>query len=130
MRVVKNFKDISSSSVVSDDLMLDKSSPEDGGFYSFGGGWTVQRNVGVNWVTNYDDVENSNVTRLKACKLGTDTVLLFELWTRTAYTKTYIVKLDSELQIAATGEIKGRLGRRDDSFEHDNHIISVEGDGN
>lgn len=28
------------------------------------------------------------------------------------------------------GEMKGRLGIRDDVFEHDNHVISVEGDGN
>lgn len=40
------------------------------------------------------------------------------------------MQMDSELQIVGIGQIKGRLGRRDDSFEHDNHVISVEGDDN
>lgn len=82
VRVVKNFKDINSSAVISDDLMLDKTSPEEGGFYTFNGGWTHQRNVGVNWVTNFNDVENLNVTRLKSCKLNSETVLIYEQWTR------------------------------------------------
>lgn len=32
VRVVKNFKDITSSAKISDDLMLDASNPESGGF--------------------------------------------------------------------------------------------------
>lgn len=82
VRVVKNFKDVSSSAIISDDLMIDKTNPESGGFYSFGGQWTAQRNVGVNWITKHDDVENLNVTRLKACKLNKETILIYEQWTK------------------------------------------------
>jgi len=34
------------------------------------------------------------------------------------------------MEITGEGQINGMLGRRDDTFEHDNHVISVEADKN
>jgi hypothetical protein len=54
IKIVKDFENKSGKgSVVSDDMVLSKGISETGGFYTFGGWWSEQRNTGVQWLTNY-----------------------------------------------------------------------------
>lgn len=82
--------------VVPSDMVLSKGPVEEGGFYDFNGGWNAQRNVGVNWLTNYRNPKTENASRLRAVPLSADaTLLLWEVWDMEAYRTTYALRVDA-----------------------------------
>lgn len=131
--VRKDFENASGTgNVVSDDLIRTAGSVETGGFYTFGGAWSAQRNKGVIWLTHYLDKQQENASRLKSVKLKDGNLLLvWEKWTATAYVNTYAMKVDeagnSLTPIVELGT-QVRLNRRDDLVAVDNQVYIVAGE--
>ncbi len=135
VRVVSGFQSKrfgESANVVTDDIILSQGPAETGGFYTFGGDWAEQRNTGIVWLTDYDDPDTENVSRLKTAKLvGGDLLLLWEKWTPTDYAGTYAVKIDEDgTRIGDIVELGAhvRLNRRDDPFVVGNKVFLFSGD--
>lgn len=133
VQVRKDFENATgSSAVISDDLVKTMGAAETGGFYTFGGGWSEQRNRGIVWLTAYQDKSQENVSRLRTVKLADgNLLLLWEKWTPDAYVNTYAIKVDEAgnalSQAIALGSY-ARINRRDDVWQFDNQIYWVSGD--
>ncbi|MCP4699288.1 MAG: hypothetical protein GY862_20935, partial [Gammaproteobacteria bacterium] len=135
VRVKADFQEITEWSkrcVVTDDLVSSPGNAENTGFYGFNGGWFDQRNTGVVWLTDYQDREETNASRLRAAALGDGRILLlWETWTPYSYRDTFALK------ISVAGEREGgpvavgphiRLNRQDDVLVIDNTVYAVAGD--
>lgn len=127
--VIETFQNASGSGAeASNDLVVTSGLVEAGGFYSFGGGWTPQRNAGVVWLSDYTDPAH-NASRLKmSSRVDGSLLLLWELWNSTRYLGT------RGISVAANGTVlhaetdlgsQVRLGRRDDPMRLDNGILLV-----
>ncbi len=118
--------------VVADDLVLSSGPAEVGGFFTFGGRWSPQRNKGVVWLTGYRDSTKANASRVKAVGLASGAVLvLWEKWTPTSYVSTYAMKIGpSGKKLAGPVELgaRVRLNRRDDPWVRGNTVYLVAGD--
>lgn len=118
---------------VTDDLVLSKSDyTMEGGFYTFGGKWTEQRNVGVRWLTDYSEKASDNASRVKVAALPDGRVaLLWERWTDKAYLDTWAMVLAADGSVQKEPVALGntlRLGRRTDPFVWDGKLVVVGGD--
>merc|ERR1740121_1730090 len=92
---VKIPRDLSSTDVLSD------GPTEDGGFYTFGGGWSSQQNKGIVQLTNYQD-RNQSVSRLKTFHFEGEhprILLWWELWSEFDYMATEYMVVDEDGQI-------------------------------
>lgn len=120
-----------SSNWITDDLMLSKSDyTMEGGYFSFGGKWLVQRNTGVLWHTTYAD-KTDNASRIKTVGLPDGRVaVLWERWDAKSYEETFGMLLNANGTAAGKPFSLGtklRLGRRDDIFIHDDKLVVVSG---
>lgn len=135
VQVIADFENASGSgSVSTNDLVRTKGVTETGGFYTFGGSWSEQRNTGIIWLTNYQNKDKENVSRLKTVKLNNGYILLFwEKWTADHYVNTYAMVV-SEVGQKPVEPIKlgthVRLNRRDDIWVMDNQVYLIAGDKN
>ena len=104
---------------------------ETGGFYDFGGGWQAQENRKITWLTEYTERSHENATRLKAVRLGDETILLlWEKWTPMKYVSTHAIRLSPDGKVVQPEfeMTKGvRLNRRDDVLVLGNSIYMVSG---
>ena len=119
--------------VVTDDLVLPGGgAAEEGGFYTFGGKWTEQRNVGVRWLTNYVDLASDNASRVKVLGLPDGRVaVLWERWTGKAYQDSWAMVLQADGTPQKGPLPLGtalRLGRRTDPFLWNGRLVVVGGD--
>lgn len=74
--------------------VLSPGAEESGGFYTFGGSWKKQKNVGVSFITSETEMEQS-VSRLKTAVLGSGQILLlFEIWSATKYNRSEYLIVD------------------------------------
>ncbi|OQW88961.1 MAG: hypothetical protein BWK78_08075 [Thiotrichaceae bacterium IS1] len=134
IQVRTDFENASSAgwSVVTDDLVKTRGVTETGGFYTFGGGWSEQRNTGIVWLTHYQDKNQENVSRLKAVKLHDgNLLLLWEKWTPDYYVNTYAMKVDevgNPLTEAMELGTQVRLNRRDEIWQFGNQVYLIAGD--
>lgn len=136
VRVRGNFDRLRSRSrgnVVSDAMMLTRGRTETGGFYTFGGRWSPQRNTGVVWLTGYADKTRANVSRLKVAGLKDGNLLvLWEKWTPTHYVSTHAMKVSgSGKRLSKVVDLGStvRLSRRGDVLVRGNDVYVVAGDG-
>lgn len=104
--------------VLKDEQVLTSGAVESGGFYTFGGYWSEQRNAGVVWLTDYRDKDRANASRVRAAALADGTLLiLWEQWTADRYVATWGQRVDAFGQPRSAAVNLGsvvRLGRRDD----------------
>ncbi len=118
--------------VVADAMVLTKGRSETGGFYTFGGRWSKQRNTGIMWLTNYRNKATTNVSRLKVAGLNNGALLLlWETWTPTNYVTTWAMKVDAngrKLSAPVNLGSSVRLNRRDDPWVRGNDVYLVSGD--
>lgn len=132
IKVVKDFETKSGGgNVVTDDIILSKGISESGGFYTFGGRWSEQRNTGVQWLTSYRDKGSASAANLKAAKLSDGNILL--IWEKYAidgynykYLSTYAMKIDKngrDLSGAIDVGNHVRLNRRDEPLVIGNKVI-------
>ncbi len=105
----------SDRNVVPDDLVLSDGAEEKGGFYTFQGKWSEQRNKGVSWLTSYATTDD-NASRLKVAALpGGEVLILWEVWSAKAYKGTWALKVDGKGKAKGSPVSLGkqvRLGRR------------------
>ncbi len=133
--VRKDFENASGSgNEVSDDLILTSGLTESGGFYTFNGTWSAQRNKGVVWLTNYQNSASENASRLKAVPLTDGNIMvLWEKWTASNYVNSYAMKITDTGNIitppAELGEMV-RLNRTDDPLVINNAVYLAAGDKN
>ena len=117
--------------VVTDDLILSKSEAEEGGFYTFGGTWSKQRNTGVQWLTHYNN-KNEHASRVKITQTSDSGIwVLWEKWTKTNYVQTYAMKISSKGDVLKKAFAIGshvRLGRTDDIWSIANNVFILSGD--
>ena len=81
---------------VSSDLSIIKSKgiTENGGYYSYAGTWTSQKNEGIKWLTNFtpnqsDEDKWLHASRIKVAKLSNNLILIFyEVWASSGYIRT------------------------------------------
>ncbi|MCI5144543.1 MAG: hypothetical protein D3923_03230 [Candidatus Electrothrix sp. AR3] len=119
--------------VVTDEVVTTPGITETAGFYSFNGDWSEQQNTGVVWLTNYQDKEKTNASRLKAAQLNDGNILLiWETWDPYSYVNTFAMK------VTATGQKLGspielgshvRLNRQDDVLVVGDTVYAVAGNG-
>ncbi len=138
IKIRKDFENASGrGNVASDDLVLSKGVTEIGGFYTFGGSWSEQRNAGVVWLTKYKNKENENATHIKTIKLNNGNILI--LWDKTGK-EGYIEKristnamiIDKNGKITKTPFDLGEhvvLNRRDEIINIDNKVYIAQGNG-
>ncbi len=130
--VRKDFENASGkANIISDDLVLSKGKEEKGGFYSFGGGWSEQRNKGVNWLTQYSSLQKGSVKRVKAAILDNkDICIFYELYSdknnAVDYENTYMLIIDQKGKIksgptALSSHV--RLSPRDDLLVSGNRVF-------
>ena len=116
--------------VVSDDLVVTAGLVETGGYYSFTGGWTPQRNAGVVWLTNYANTAQ-NASRLKMLtRADGSLLLLWEIWTGTSYVATkgmVVAQNGTVVHVATDLSSHVRLGRRDDPLRVNDAIYLAAG---
>ncbi len=113
-------------------FVLTQGITETGGYYTFGGKWSPQMNSGIIWLTNYQNKEQENSSRLKSAQLPDGNILLlWEKWTAASYVNTYGmkvtprgVKLTEPLELGP----EVRLDRRDDPLVSGNKVYLVAGD--
>ena len=74
--------------------MLSPGALETGGFYTFGGSWSEQTNQGISFLTSKTDITES-VSRLKTAELGGAVLLIWEVWSRTAYNRSEYMVVDT-----------------------------------
>jgi hypothetical protein len=102
-------------------------------FYDFGGGRHFQRNCGVVWLTNYENLELANALRPKLAALSDGRlVALWEKWTRRAYQETWYMIFDSGGRILSPAESLGpqRLQRGDDVIVSSDRVVWFTGEAN
>jgi len=133
VRVIENFdKSKGKGNVVSDDLVLTKGITESGGFYTFGGVWSEQRNSGVVWLTNYREAAAESATHIKALGLGDGSILI--MWEKMAganYINTYAARSDADGNMLTPPFELGshvRLHRRDSPLVVGNRVYIASGD--
>ncbi len=133
IRVIERFeKSKGRGNIVTDDLVLTKGVIESGGFYSFGGGWSEQRNSGLVWLTNYRDVAAESAMHIKALGLGDGSILI--MWEKMAganYIATYAARADANGNILTPPFELGshvRLHRRDNPLVIENRVYIASGD--
>jgi len=101
----------SGSNIVTDDLVLSAGAEEKGGFYTFQGKWSEQRNKGIGWLTAYSTTDK-NASRLRVAPLPDGQVLLmWEEWSGAAYLGTYAMKVDGSGSKQGSTISLGRLAR-------------------
>lgn len=132
LRVRPNFRKIKATgNEVSSKLILSKGAVEKGGFFTFGGTWSKQRNTGVIWLTRYSKRSRENASRIKALGLRNDTALLiWEKWTPDRYVETYAMKIDRNGKILKGPVALGsqvRLNRRGDAWAIGNKVYLLAG---
>jgi len=131
--LVKVVRDFSSGwgNVVPDSMVLSKGTAETGGFYTFNGTWSEQRNAGVVWLTDYKDKTQTNVSRLKTIKIAEDKILLlWENWNDNSYINTYAMTIDSLGNVLDKPVTLGnhvRLSRSDDPIIIGNSVYIASG---
>ncbi|MDF1546981.1 MAG: hypothetical protein P1P88_04120 [Bacteroidales bacterium] len=136
IKVLKDFETKSGGgNVVTDDIILSKGISESGGFYTFGGRWSEQRNTGVQWLTSYRDKSIASAANLKAAKLSDGNILL--IWEKYAidgynykYLSTYTMKIDKDgKDLSGAIDIGNhvRLNRRDEPLVIGNKVILASG---
>ncbi|HAS42854.1 MAG TPA: hypothetical protein DCS93_20410 [Microscillaceae bacterium] len=132
VKVRKDFEKSSSRrNFVSDDLVLSRGKSEIGGFYTFGGRFSKQRNTGVVWLTSYRTRAKASARNLKAAKLPNNKVLL--VWEterkegyRTKYQGTYMMVIGANGQVVNPPVSLGqhvRFNRRDDLLVVGNKVL-------
>ena len=118
-------------SVIPDDAILTKAPSETGGFFSFGGTWTAQRNTGVIWLTRYNDPAKQNAAHIRAVPLPDGNILvLWEQWTRTAYLTTFGAKITPTGRLLTPATDLGptlRISARDDLLVDGANIYIITG---
>lgn len=122
--------------VVTDEVVFSSGITETAGFYGFNGNWFDQQNTGVVWLTDYQEKEETNASRLRAAKLGSlndeRILLLWETWTPYSYRNTFALKIsaagEKEDEPVAIGP-HVRLNRQDDVLVVDDAVYVVSGDG-
>ena len=118
---------------VQDAAVLSTGTVETGGFYTFGGDWSAQRNAGVVWLTASGDLNADNASRVRAVGLGDGNLLvLWEQWTASSYVTTRAMKVDPLGNVLIGAVDLGprvRLGRRDDLLVRGNDVYAVAGLG-
>lgn len=138
VKVRKDFeKSESRGCQIQDDLVLTKGITETGGFYTFGGRFSKQRNAGVKWLTNYRDKSKASARHLKIALLANNQMLL--LWEvvsqkgyREIYQNTFAMKIDGNGNTLVPPVALGahvRLGRRDDLLVMGNQVLIPAGNG-
>jgi hypothetical protein len=133
IQVKHNFENFAGTewNEVPDGLVNTQGVSETGGFYTFGGKWSKQRNTGVVWLTHYQDKTQENVSRLKTVKLDNgNLLLLWEKWTPTKYVNTYamlVSEVGAPLSEAVELGTQVRLNRRDDVWQAGNQVYLVAG---
>lgn len=136
---VKVRKDFEKSSAkgcyITDDLVLSRGINETGGFYTFGGYFSKQRNAGVKWLTRYRNKSQASARHLKAAKLSNgQMVLVWETIAKKGYKESYLntfaMKIDQNGKVLVAPVALGshvRLGRRDDILVLGNQLIIPSG---
>jgi hypothetical protein len=135
VQVISDFENASGGgSVVTDDLVRTNGITETGGFYTYGGSWSEQRNTGIVWLTHYQKKEEENASRLKTVKLKNGQILLlWEKWTADHYVNTYamVISENGQKQVAPVElGTHVRHNRRDDVWVRDNQMYLIAGDKN
>lgn len=124
-------KEPSRVNVVTEDFVCSQGNSETGMFYDYRGGVNQQQNVGIVWLTNYQDKEQTNASRLKVARLGDGNILLlWETWTPYEYVNTYAMKITQGGQILTNPVALGphvRLSRQDDLLVLGNMILIAGG---
>ena len=116
---------------VKDDLVLSKGITESGGFFTFGGSWSEQRNAGLVWLTKYRDKNVETAEHVKTALLSDGNILI--IWQTKAdreYQNTYAMKIDANGKILTNPVALGahvRLYRRDDVLALGNKVLVVNG---
>lgn len=116
---------------IPDSLVLTQGTAETGGFYSFGGTWTKQRNTGVVWLTNYKTTAQ-NATRVKAIGVDGGILVMWEEWSADRYASTFGMIVDANGAVLTPATDLGpavRLGRRDDVLVDGKTVYFVSGRG-
>lgn len=115
-----------------DDFVLTQGANEDGSYYDFLGQVRTQKNRGIVWLTNYQNKDQENISRLKAVKLPDgNLLLLWEKWTADTYVNTYAMKVtESGVKLTEPLELGAevRLNRRDNPLVSGNQVYLVAGD--
>jgi hypothetical protein len=132
VRIRRDFKTLQQwGNEVQDAAVLSSGAVETGGFYTFGGHWSPQRNAGVVWLTASSDVAADNASRVRAVGLGDGNLLvMWEQWTNTSYVTTRAMKVDPLGRVLIPATELGprvRLGRRDDLLVRGNDVYVVAG---
>jgi hypothetical protein len=125
VKVKKSFTDHS------DDIFLSKGINETGGFYTFGGSWSEQKNTGIVWLSNYRNPSEETAKNLKTMKLPNDEILfIWEMWAGKAYKKTLALKTDKEGKPIGRAIDLGnqvRLDRRNDPMVKGGQVLIFSG---
>jgi hypothetical protein len=125
VKVKKNFDD------GSNDIFLSKGINETGGFYTFGGRWCEQKNMGLVWITKYTDYTSETAKYLKSVKIRDGEILfLWEKWAGDEYTETLALKTNENGELMGNIVALGnqlRLDRRNDILVKENQVIIVNG---
>ena len=113
------------------DLILSSGKEEKGGFFDFGGGWSLQENIGINWLTKYQNAKSENVQHIKTSKLPNGNILIiYELKDiSTVVTKSFMMTIDAngKIVIPATEIPENiKLNRRDDIICIGKQVILVQ----
>ena len=118
-------------SVVPDNAVVSSGQTESGGFYTFGGAWSPQRNAGVVRLTRYTDPAHENVTRLKVVpRPDASALLVWENW-GVHYADTMAMKISHAGAILAGPVSLGshvRLGRTDEPLSRPEGVYLFAGD--
>ncbi len=137
VKVSKEFYDNKKCPFYSYNHIISKGINENGGFFSFGGDWTKQKNIGVNWLTDYKSREKENVRNIKIQKLPNENILILWLVTDGNYTSestvTMLMSIDKNGKIIQSPILildDIDLNRRDEIILIDNTIFSVQGKDN
>ena len=126
LRVIKGFHRAPGGSVVSDSIMagLPKDNQvEEGGFFTFGGGWSNQRVTGVHWLTQYGPNEAARAPQ--TALLEDDSILI--LWEKTGAggDSLQAMKIDQSGEVLEGPmqiDLPLRLNRRDGLMRLDDRI--------
>lgn len=95
--VAENFTEVKQEQyVVNKELVISKGTDSQPfSFYTYGGGLTKQRYVGVVWLTDYKDKKQENASRLQTVKIGENRFLiLWERWTESSYSESFYLIID------------------------------------
>ena len=74
----------------SENEVISKGPLEQGFYYDFYGIGTQMSHSGVTWLTDYDNRENKNVSRIKTARLGLNkNLIIYEKWTGDRYVSSH-----------------------------------------